>query len=282
MRGSAFSRAYGAFIDEWIRTLVPDPDGLALIAVGGYGRQELCPGSDLDILLLHAGRKDVARVAETLWYPLWDAGLQVDHSVRTVRQAVAEAAADLKVALGLLDARVVHGDTTLGETLTERVLAAWRNDAKRRLPALVAATEERHAKFGDVAFRLEPDLKEGHGGLRDVTTLAAVANAANLVDADPAVDDALATLLDVRVALQRVTDRRSNVLGLEQQDDVARELGDADADALDDPRRRRRSDRHVVHRRRRAADPRLVDRARSTFGAEPRGGARARADPARR
>src|ERR1019366_1954437 len=99
LRGSVFSRAYGAFIDEWLRTLVPDPDDVAVIAVGGYGRQELCPGSDLDILLLHKGRKDVARLAEQLWYPLWDAGLQVDHSVRTVRQALAEAAADLKVAL---------------------------------------------------------------------------------------------------------------------------------------------------------------------------------------
>jgi [protein-PII] uridylyltransferase len=232
LRGSVFSRAYGAFIDEWLRTLVPDPDDVAVIAVGGYGRQELCPGSDLDILLLHKGRKDVAHLAEQLWYPLWDAGLQVDHSVRTVRQALAEAAADLKVALGLLDARVVHGDCALGESLAERIQAAWRHDAARRLPALEAVTAERHAKFGDVAFLLEPDLKEGHGGLRDVTTLAALAAAGNLVESDPAIDQAHATLLEVRVALQRVTNRRSNVLGLEQQDDVARDLGDADADLL--------------------------------------------------
>ena len=232
MRGSAFSRAYGQFIDEWLRTLVPDPDGVAVVAVGGYGRQELCPGSDLDILLLHQGRKDMGQLAEQLWYPLWDAGLQVDHSVRTVRQALSEAHTDLKVALGLLDARVVHGDVTLGESLAERVRAAWRHDATRRLPALDAVTTERHAKFGEVAFLLEPNLKEGHGGLRDVTTLAAIAAAGNLVESDPALDQAHATLLEVRVALQRVTDRRSNVLGLEQQDDVARDLGDADADVL--------------------------------------------------
>src|ERR1039457_2616356 len=173
LRGRAFSRAYGQFIDEWLRTLVPDPDGVAVVAVGGYGRQELCPGSDLDILLLHQGRKDMGQLAEQLWYPLWDAGLQVAHSVRTVRQALSEAHTDLKVALGLLDARVVHGDVTLGESLAERVRAAWRHDATRRPPALDAVTTERHAKFGEVAFLLEPDLKEGHGGLRDVTTLAA-------------------------------------------------------------------------------------------------------------
>jgi [protein-PII] uridylyltransferase len=232
LRGSAFGRSYASLVDQWVRDLVPDEPGFAVVAVGGYGRRELCPGSDLDILLLHEGRHEVADVADRLWYPLWDVGLRVDHSVRTLRQALAGAHDDLRVAVGLLDARVVVGDEALGDALIQRIHAAWREHALRRLPALDRATAARHATAGDVAFLLEPDLKEGHGGLRDVTTLAAVAAATDVVSLDGAVIQARETLLDVRVALQRVTGRRSNTLGLEQQDEVASQLGDLDADVL--------------------------------------------------
>jgi [protein-PII] uridylyltransferase len=215
-----------------VRELVEECDGVAVLAVGGYGRRELCPGSDLDILLLHDERRDVQGIADGLWYPLWDAGLQVDHSVRTVREAVAVADEDLKGALGLLDARVVVGDADLGESLITRVRADWRELARRRLPGLDAMTATRHAKAGEVAFLLEPDLKEGHGGLRDVTTLSAITAATDVVEVEQSVRTARESLLDVRVALQRMTGRRSNILGLELQDDLARELGDADADTL--------------------------------------------------
>jgi [protein-PII] uridylyltransferase len=232
LRGSAFGRAYASFVDQWVHDLVADEAGLAVVAVGGYGRRELCPGSDLDILLLHAERRDVAQIADRLWYPLWDAGLQVDHSVRTVRQARVEASDDLRVMIGLLDARLVVGDAALAESLTRRIHTAWREHAARRLPALDHATAARHATAGEVAFLLEPDLKEGHGGLRDATTLAAVAAATEFVELDEAVSDAREILLEVRVALQRVTGRRSNTLGLEQQDEVAVEYGTRDADEL--------------------------------------------------
>lgn len=219
-------------IDEWLAELLPDTDGIAVVAVGGYGRRELCPGSDLDILLLHSGRRDVPALADQLWYPLWDAGLQVDHSVRTVRDAVNEADRDLKVAMGLLDARVVTGDTALGDTLITKVRDAWRKRADRRLPALDEATVERHQQSGAVAFLLEPHLKEGHGGLRDLTALGALAIATDVVEFDDPLNGARETLLEIRVALQRTTGRRSNVLGLEQQDEVAAALGDRDADVL--------------------------------------------------
>lgn len=232
MRGSAFGRAYSELADAWLQELVEERDGLAVLAVGGYGRQELCPGSDLDVLLLHDDRRDVDHIAERLWYPLWDAGLQVDHSVRTVREAVAVAGQDLKGALGLLDARVVLGDKAFGESLIARVRAQWRELATRRLPGLDAMTVARHATAGEVAFLLEPDIKEGHGGLRDVTTLAAIAAATDVVEFEGSASQARDTLLDVRVALQRTTGRRSNVVGLELQNDLARELGDTDAEAL--------------------------------------------------
>jgi [protein-PII] uridylyltransferase len=236
LRGSAFGRSYASFVDQWLRELVPDEAGSALLAVGSYGRRELCPGSDLDLLLLlHDGRRaagEIAHHADRLWYPLWDAGLQVDHSVRTIRETVESANSDLRVMLGLLDGRVVLGDEELGRSLLERVRAAWRQHARRRLPALDRATSARHDAAGEVAFLLEPDLKEGHGGQRDLTTLAALAQATDVVDPEASASRARETLLEVRVALHRITGRRSNVLGLAQQDDVARALDDADADVL--------------------------------------------------
>jgi [protein-PII] uridylyltransferase len=219
-------------VDEWVHELVGDEPGVAVVAVGGYGRRELCPGSDLDILLLHDDRRRVGRLADGLWYPLWDAGLAVDHSVRTTREALTSAEGDLRVMLGLLDARVVCGDEALARALGRRVHRAWRDQARRRLPLLDEATGRRHASAGEVAFLLEPDLKEGRGGLRDITTLAAIAAAADVVELDATLDAARERLLDVRVALQQITRRRSNTLALEQQDDVAASLGEPDADVL--------------------------------------------------
>jgi [protein-PII] uridylyltransferase len=152
--------------------------------------------------------------------------------VRTAREALANANDDLRVALGLLDGRVVLGEAALGAHLLEEVHGAWRDQARRRLPALDVMITTRHESAGEVAFRLEPDLKEGHGGLRDVSALAAIADATDLVSIDPAVAAARETLLEVRVALQQITRQRSNALGLEQQDDVAAALGDPDADVL--------------------------------------------------
>src|SRR5215472_11277833 len=87
LTGRHFCLAYSALADRWLTGLLGDESGMALVAVGGYGRRELCPGSDLDVLLLHDGRRDVAAVAERIWYPVWDAGVPLDHSVRTVKEA---------------------------------------------------------------------------------------------------------------------------------------------------------------------------------------------------
>lgn len=149
--------------DAWLARLLGEADGAALVAVGGYGRRQLSPGSDLDVVLLHDGRRDpveLAGLADSIWYPIWDAKVKLDHSVRTVAEARAVAAEDLAAALGLLTARHVAGEAALTEALRSAVLGDWRKHAPRRLPELRAAREERRARHGELAYRLEGDLKE--------------------------------------------------------------------------------------------------------------------------
>ncbi|WP_217246732.1 [protein-PII] uridylyltransferase [Streptomyces sp. AC602_WCS936] len=208
--------------------------GVSLVAVGGYGRGELSPRSDLDLLLLHDGGDDkaVAALADRLWYPVWDLGLALDHSVRTPAQARRTAGEDLKVHLGLLDARHLAGDLGLTAALRTTVLADWRNQAPGRLPELRDLCAERAERQGELQFLLEPDLKEARGGLRDATALRAVA-ASWLADAPrEGLADARRRLLDVRDALHLATGRVTDRLALQEQDQVAAELGLLDADTL--------------------------------------------------
>src|SRR5437867_7823494 len=166
--GAAFCRAYAARADAWLASLLGNEPDVALVAVGGYGRAELCPGSDLDVLLLHRGRKDIRTLAERLWYPLWDAGLKLGHGVRTVKEALTLAGTDIDTATSLLEVRTIAGDGALADDLATRALAQWQGRSDRWLVTLGRAVTERHDKAGEVAFLLEPDLKEGRGGLRDV------------------------------------------------------------------------------------------------------------------
>ncbi|XXZ51683.1 [protein-PII] uridylyltransferase [Streptomyces cavourensis] len=209
--------------------------GAALVAVGGYGRGELSPRSDLDLLLLHDGSADadaVAALADAVWYPVWDLGLALDHSVRTPGEARRTAGEDLKVQLGLLDARPVAGDLGLVASLRTAILADWRNQAPKRLPALHELCQERAERTGELQFLLEPDLKEARGGLRDATALRAVA-ASWVADAPrEGLDRARRTLLDARDALHLTTGRATDRLALQEQDQVAEALGLLDADAL--------------------------------------------------
>ncbi|MFJ5558450.1 [protein-PII] uridylyltransferase [Streptomyces sp. NPDC093250] len=230
--------ALAGLTDQWLTGLFTAGSqgarGVSLVAVGGYGRAELSPRSDLDLLLLHDGTapEEVAALADRLWYPVWDLGLALDHSVRTPAEARRTAGEDLKVQLGLLDARHIAGDLGLTTALRTAVLADWRNQAPKRLPALRELSEERAERHGELQYLLEPDLKEARGGLRDLTALRAVA-ASWLADAPrEGLTDARRRLLDVRDALHLATGRATDRLALQEQDQVAAELGLLDADAL--------------------------------------------------
>ena len=225
--------------DEWLTqgfmtATATASDPFCLVAVGGYGRGELTIGSDLDLLLLHrSGAAEASRVAESLWYPIWDTGVRLDHSVRSVSEARRLAADDIKVVLGLLDARVIAGDADLAEQLKAAVLADWRAMADRRLPALHEMVLDRRQRFGEVSQLVEPDLKESYGGLRDATILKGIA-ASWVTDVPHAGwQDSVGFLLDVRDALHRVSGRPADRLVMQDQDAVAVELvGVPDADAL--------------------------------------------------
>ena len=243
--GTALSRAWTEEIDRWLGSIVDDvgrTDGeagsglrFALAAVGGYGRGELSPKSDLDLLLLHDGTGDIAETAERIWYPIWDAGFKVGHAVRTPAEALDLAAGDLDTATALLDIRHLGGDPALVSGLAEKAADQWRSRDDQVLSSLVQRTTDRHDTNGEVAFLLEPDLKLARGGLRDVHTLRW------MDQADPSLLEATErsglagphdTLLAARVELHRRTGRTGDVLLLQEQDEVAAALGYGDADEL--------------------------------------------------
>ncbi|MGW2152858.1 [protein-PII] uridylyltransferase [Nonomuraea sp. NPDC001699] len=240
MRGEARSYAAArkertADTDRWLKDLfrtASDGDQVSLVAVGSLGRGEPAPGSDLDLVLLHDGRADVGRIADRIWYPIWDSAVGLDHSVRTVTEAVAVARQDLKAVLGLIQARHVAGDPDLTRKAREAVLAEWRADSRRRLGELRASADHRAQVSGELAFLLEPDLKDGRGGLRDVQAMQAVAAAWVASAPGPRAREAHEFILDVRHALHVVTARGADRLVLQEQDAVAGLLGLLDAEAL--------------------------------------------------
>jgi len=208
--------------------------GTALACVGSLARRELGPRSDLDLVLLH-DRRDAAatdRLATSLWYPLWDSGVRLDHSVRTPAECADVAGRELSAGVGLLDLRVVAGDAALVAGARTALLGAWRGSARRRLPELLASTEERLDRYGDAAYLLEPDLKEARGGFRDMAMLRALA-ATWLTDRPHSgVGDPYQRLLDVRDALHVTSGRTLDRLLAPEVAGVAGQLGYADPDDL--------------------------------------------------
>ena len=195
------------------------------MAVGGYGRRELAPHSDLDVVLVHAEDVDVAEVAAEIWYPLWDAGADVDHSVRALGEVTAAARDDVRVSLGLLDARHLAGDPSVTLHLRSDLLTQWRRDARSQLPVLRDLVEKRVERVGELAHATVPDLKESGGGLRDATILNALV-ATWLVDVPHTdLERSRRALLDVRDALQTLAGRSSDRIGPDMWSDLASALG---------------------------------------------------------
>jgi [protein-PII] uridylyltransferase len=221
---------------------ITDSSGFAIVGVGGLGRRELVPYSDLDLMLLHDNKSaDVLeRVADRLWYPLWDANVRLDHSVRTVSGALRIANTDMIAALGMLDARHVAGDPQLSEELIAGARRQWRSAIRSRMDELVEITHARWLRSGRISQRAEPELKLGRGGLRDVQLLDAL-GVAQLIDRHGmnrpempggSLDAAYLTLLDVRTELHRVSGRGRDELLAQFGDEVSAALDIGDRFAL--------------------------------------------------
>lgn len=223
----------------------PEPAGVALVAVGGYGRSELAPHSDLDVVLVHTDDVEVGEVATEVWYPLWDAGVDLDHSVRALSEVTETARGDVRVALGLLDARHLAGDPSVTLRMRSTLLAQWRREARARIPDLRVLVDKRVERAGELAHASLPDLKESGGGLRDATVLNALV-ATWLVDVPHAdLERSRMALLDVRDALHVVAGRATDRVPPDMWDDLAATLGLGDATAAQ--RHVRELGRRITH-----------------------------------
>ena len=243
LQGHAFSNAWRAVLDPWLVERFVEAvgsataEGLALVAVGGSGRGDFAPGSDLDLLLVHRSRDAPVAVAEKLWYPIWDEGLKLGHAVRTVDEALGLAEENLETATALLAVRHLAGDDSLSTSLSDQARAQWRTGWKCSQSRLRDAVSARQERFGEVAFLLAPALKEGRGGLRDIHALRWAELAHPVLDPGDAaaLAEAERVLFEARVALHRVTasvgGRPQDRLELEDQDAVAAALG-TDAESL--------------------------------------------------
>ncbi len=212
-----------------------DSREIAIAAVGSFGRGELSPGSDLDIVFIHSGEvapDTLSAIVNGVLYPLWDRKIKVDHSVRTRQEVRSALQDDLKVAMGLLDIRLICGNSDLVSEVQNMALSEWRANSDRYLNQLKSSLEERYERNGELAYLLEPDLKESRGGLRDITALRAMNLSGALLLPMERVSQAESLLSTVREALHLASGRDKDRLLFTEQDKVAEALGYLDADAL--------------------------------------------------
>ena len=240
LRGSELARALSSQADGWFEQAASTlPTGWSLLATGGYADGRLSPGSDIDVMLLHPRRQSelhVAEVSRQLWYPFWNAGLKLSPAVHSLDSALRLAATDLPTATTLLRARHLGGQLRPVERLAAEANQQWRKHPRRWLAELDVSVLERHVKAGEVAFLLEPNLKDGRGGIRDIQAigwaLAGADVASGLVCPVEELETHLRLFFDVRVELHRVTNRAADMLVLQEQDAVAERLGYTSADAM--------------------------------------------------
>ena len=219
-----------------------DKNPYAVIALGGYGRKEQCIHSDVDVLLLFKKKipDEIRALLQEILYPLWDIGLDLGYATRTLKESLTLASKDFEVLTSLLDARFICGISSLYSELMEKlrskVVSGHRGPL---LEWLLKKNQERHTRFGDSTYLLEPNIKEGLGGLRDYHTMFWVARAAYDVneprdlefkghlshDEFQSLSEALSFIRDVRNRLHHLTGRKCDQLYFEHQAKLAEVLG---------------------------------------------------------
>jgi [protein-PII] uridylyltransferase len=217
------------------------PQGWAIVALAGTAKLQLCPWSDLDLALVHPQKVStelVSQVAQALWYPLWDDGWTVTPIVHTIKSALALADNDLVAATAFLNVRHVAGSESVTEELGAGALSRWQKAGAKRIASVSETVALRHHKYGEVAFMLEPDLKEGQGSLRDLHAMDwAIATGRPEVVARMEIQREGLTvheelLLDVRTVLHSVCKRANDQLHLQDQAAVAEAFGISDDELM--------------------------------------------------
>lgn len=251
--GGALLGEHTALVDMYLRQCFADSTGtseaFALVAVGGYGRQELFPFSDIDLLLLYAPeeRDRLDDVAEALFYPLWDAGLDVGHGVRTPEACLADARKDFFFLVSLLDARLLAGSEMLFNQLQklfeQEFIEGRRHDFFREMMAHRAI---RYKQYGKHSYLLEPHIKECRGGFRDIQAMLWTAKVMFGLPGLPALQEAgllseaerenfakaWEHLIKVRNQLHYVSGRKNDQLYFEYQEEIAQAFKYRDEDGL--------------------------------------------------
>ncbi len=171
LSGTAYAKLRSDSMDETLAGMLGDMDDFCLMALGGYGRAELCPHSDIDLMFL-VNETTNRETIEKFLYALWDKGLKVGHSVRTLAECLDLAQKDSKILTSLVDSRTIAGNKSLGEALLAQMpLLLSPQQKKDFVQSKLAERDERHNRYGDTRYVLEPNIKEGKGGLRDFQTL---------------------------------------------------------------------------------------------------------------
>ncbi len=247
LAGRQLLKEHSSLIDKFINDLFlalpeTDRDGLALVALGGYGRQELFPYSDIDLLLLYHPEvaEEIESLAEKLFYPLWDTGLDVGHGVRTLDACLEDARKDFFFQVALLDARLICGNKGLFSSLLDRSMKRFVHGQRKAFTEnMMAHRNQRHIRFGDHTYLLEPNIKESRGGLRDYQAILWTAKVMFGLEGLEALSDAgmLTTteaklleeshecLIRIRNKLHYVSGRKNDRLYFEYQQDIAKALG---------------------------------------------------------
>ena len=237
---------HSSLVDEFIgqrllESLGKKLSGISMIALGGYGRRELFPFSDIDLLLLYdeGARNLVEQVTDAVFYPLWDAGLEVGHGVRTVQACMEDMKGDFFFQVALLDARLICGDKELFTKLSKRFTESFNKGTRKRfVQDMMAHRIERHRRFGDHTYLLEPNIKESRGGLRDLQAMFWTGKVLFGLDSPDgfreagllnqkeydSLEEAKNDLIIIRNRLHYASGRKNDRLFFEYQEEIAKRL----------------------------------------------------------
>jgi [protein-PII] uridylyltransferase len=229
-----FSLKYQQALDDFITQLiknsiskVPVKGPLAVFATGGYGRKELCPFSDIDLTVIYEKQQDIKPLIDKIFYPIWDQGIKFDYSVRNLNQTKQALLKDPKVALTLIDCRVLYSDGDFGVFCINEIQTLFKKHFKSLFEDILEMLALRHQKYGQIGYVLEPNIKESKGGLRDVTflhqsLLFAPTDENHLIETD--LTNETQFLFTLRFYLHKLANRPQEGLYLQDQDALSKLL----------------------------------------------------------